>query len=260
MITIDKPRYITLFAPIILVSLFFLSGCSKQKAKEDMNFEELKGRTSVFLEKQKYQEAADLLESIIMKNPERPDIHKFKMTLADTYFKLERYPSAFQLYQNYEQLYPSHEKAEYAKYQAVLSKFYQTLKIDCDQTVTGEAINICKEYTANNHYKKYVKDVIDIQNTCEHKLINKEIYVFNFYLGRNELKAAKSRLKYIKDTFLAKQPSLEPRLCYLECKLAKEEKDIETLTEKRTLLAQRYPNSQFTHMTDDLFNKPTFQF
>ncbi len=260
MTTIRMKNCVSLFAPVILVVAIFLSGCAKQKAKTDMSFDELKNSVGSLLKKQNYQAASEMLEEVIAKHPERPDIHKFKIILADVYFKLEQYQSACQMYQNYWQQYPSHGRSEYTKYQAVLSKFYQTLKIDCDQTVTDETITLCKEYTANSQYKKYLQDVLDIQNTCEHKLINKEIYVFNFYLGQEQFDAAKSRLNYLKATFLPKQPALEARLCYLECKLAKMLNDEQTMQNTFTLLAQRHPTSPFTRMTEDLFKKPGFLF
>lgn len=251
---------VSFFVPVAFIASMLFSGCSKQKTKSDMNFEELRENSGMLLKKQNHAEAAEILEETITRHPDRPDIHKFKIILADVYFKLERYQLAYQMYQNYAQQYPSHTRAEYAKYQAVLSKFYQTLKIDCDQTLTNETIAACKEYAAQPYFKKYLQDVIDIQNTCEHKLINKEIYVFNFYLNQDKTDAARNRLNHIKSTFLSQKPSLEARLCYLECKLAQKINDKKSIQENLALLTERYPSSPFTRMTQDLINKPTFIF
>lgn len=259
MINVIIKKFHSFYALVILFAII-LSGCAKQKTKTEMQFEELKTQAITSLKKENLEDAAETLEAILAKNQDRQDIHQYKIILADVYFKLERYPSAYQMYQKYTEYYPSHPKAEYCKYQAILSKFYQTLKIDCDQTITLDTINTCKEYTLNNDYKKYLKDVLDIQNTCEHKLINKEIYVFNFYLEQEKLDAAKSRLNHLKTHYLPKQPSIEPRLHFLTCKLAKKMNDQEVLTEHLDLLVQKYPLSQFCHMAQTLGSNTLFIF
>lgn len=260
MIKVAMHKTTSCFMVIVCVITIIITGCAKQKTKEDMSFDELKARVGAYLKNHKYQEASEMLAEIIAKHPEREDIHKFKIILADTYFKLEQYQLAYQMYNNYWQFYPSHIRAEYSKYQAILSKYSQTLKIDCDQTLTNDTIALCKEYTADTHYKRYLVDVHEIQRVCEQKLINKEIYVFNFYLHQEQFDAAKSRLAYLKKTYLSKQPNLEAQLYYLECKLAQKKKDNLALQETYALLARCHPTSEFTHMAEALFHKPAFIF
>ncbi len=236
------------------------AGCSKQRTKEDMTLPELAQKTTAFLEKKKYDDAISHLETLIARFPDNPNVGMYKMLLAELYFKREEYPSAHELYEHYNQFYPSDKSAEYAKYKSLLAMFYQTLRAECDQTETEEAVRLCDEYLQNKQYDQYRKDVLDIKKTCTDKLIDKEVYVFNFYLKQDQFDAAHNRIKSLRDKYLAANKTLEPRLLYLETKLAQREKNKKVLHERLDLLMQKYPESQFTQMAQGLTAQPTFIF
>lgn len=251
-------RSLKMIFTIGLVSL--LASCAKQpKSKDEMSFDELKEKTFVMLEKKDRETAIECLERIIAHHADRPDIAKYKMLLAETYFKDEQYAAAYEMFEHCNQFYPSDLLAEYSKYKSVLSKFYQTLRTDCDQTPTEETIKLCKEYLDTPDYKEYRKDVDDIKKTCLQKLIDKEVYVFDFYLHQNQYDSARKRIDYLKSTYLPKHPSIEPRLLYLECKLAKRQKKDDVILQNLTTLASKYPESQFTSMGQALVAKNTFR-
>lgn len=242
-----------------LVSL--LSGCAKQtKNKEEMSFDELKEKTFVSLDKKDHETAAECLECIIAQHSDRQDIAKYKMLLAETYFKDGRHSSAHEIYEHFNQFYPSDKLAEYSKYKSILAKFYQTLRPDCDQTPTEEALKLCKDYLNTNDYQQYRRDVEDIKKTCMQKLVDKEVYVFDFYLHQKQYDAARKRIDYLKATHLPSNPSLEPRLLYLECKLAKRQKQVDIVEQNLMTLASKYPESQFTSMGQALVAKNTLMF
>jgi outer membrane protein assembly factor BamD len=241
-----------------IVLLF--TNCAKQKKKEEMSFDELRHKAFACLEKKHRDEAAEYLEQIIAQNPDRADIAKYKLLLAEVYFKTGKYPSAFELYDHYNQFYPADARAEYAKYRSILAKFYQTLRTDCDQTQTEETVKLCQEYLENPTYKNYATDVSDISKTCEYKLIDKEVYVFNFYLKQGEYEAAKGRLNHLREAFAHKNPRLEARLLYLESQLAQKQKNLALIKENIEKLSTKFPESQFTPMTQALLTKQSFLF
>ena len=249
-------------APSLLtIGLLLLASCAKQpKDKDEMGFDELKKNSLVSLEKKKYDEAAKHLERIVAKYPEHENAHKHKLALADTYFKMGKYPAAEKIYSHYSNYYPSDPKAEYARYKSIRSQFYQTLRVDCDQTATEQTIKLCNTYKDNANFQKYSKDVTDIQNTCEHKLINKEIYVYNFYLKQQKFDAAQNRLDYLRTNFLDKKKSIEPRVLYLECKLAQRQKKTVDLEQKLEQLFSKFPQSQYTRMAQSLVTRGKFRF
>lgn len=242
------------------VLLLALPGCAKERKKEDMSFDELKQSAFVCVKAKNHEDAIDYLEHLTAQYPDNQNIAKMKLALADEYFNNQNYPSAAVTYEMFHEFYPSNKHAEYAKYQALRAKFYQTLRADCDQTETEHAIGACKEYLDNQAYTKYRNDVVDIKESCEHKLIDKELYVFDFYLKQEQYDAAKNRIDHLRKTYLPLNASLEPHLLYLECKLASKQKNTTAVKEQLCALAQKFPESEFTQMAQALTVKSPFFF
>lgn len=249
--------YLIFFVPCLL----FFTQCSKdEKRPENMSFDELKQKTLTAIEKQKNEEAIEYLEKMVAQNPDNDQISKWKLKLADLYFDSGNLPSAQQMYEHFSQFYPSDPNSEYALYRSVLSKFYQTLRIDCDQSDTQDAIKLCNEYLAKPNFVKYKNDIKDIQKTCEHKLIDKEVYVYDFYLKKGNYAAAQKRLQDLKNNYLPKNPELEARLIFLECKLAHKQKNNQVMNNKLEELISKFPDSQFTTMAQRLGVRDKFEF
>jgi len=225
-----------------------------------MSFDELKQKTLSSLELKKQELATEYLEKLVAQHPDHENIAEYKLMLADQYFENGNLPSAYQMYDHFSEFYPSDPKSEYANYRSVLSKFYQTLKIDCDQSDTENTIKLCRNYNSNLLNQTYKSDILDIQRTCERKLIDKEVYVYNFYLKKGKYESAQNRLDYLKVNYLPENPSLEARLLFLESKLAHRQKDNNLVKEKIELLANKYPESQFTRMAQQLVSKKPFIF
>jgi outer membrane protein assembly factor BamD len=242
---------------ISLGTVTIICGCSKQKNRNELGYEELKQQAYADLGNKREDLASEYLEEIVTRFSDRQDISQHKLALAETYFKLGKFPSAYELYNNFAQFYPSDEKAEYAKYRAILSKFYQTLNPNCDQTTTIEATTLCKEYLDIPAYKKYASDIRDIQHTCEIKLIDKEVYVFNFYLNQKKYTAAQNRINTLEKEYLPKNPSLEARILYLKCQLAKKQRKNPEFKQHLEQLLIKFPDSQFTQLAQGIKNKPT---
>lgn len=243
---------------VAIVSL--LSGCAKEHKKEDMSFDELKKNAFAYMKTNKHEDAIDYLEHITAQHTDNQQIPQMKLLLAEEYFKNENYPSAAIAYEHFHEFYPSNKHAEYAKYRALLSKYYQTLNTDCDQSETEHAVSACREYLDVSAYTKYRSDVQDIKQTCEYKLIDKEIYVFDFYLKQEQFDAAKKRLDHVRKTYLPLNASLEPRLLYLECKLASKQNNATAVKEQLTALSEKYPESEFTQMASALTVRTPFFF
>ncbi|MBU1008037.1 outer membrane protein assembly factor BamD [Candidatus Dependentiae bacterium] len=250
---------------VLLAGLFLLTGCGKvEKKPEEMSFNELKEKVGIALERNKHSLAIPYLEQLVAQYPENQDIFEYKFILADLYMKVGRLEEAHLLYKNYTKFYPSEARAEQAHYKSILSKFYQTLKVsrDCDDIDTQHAIKQCQAYLKNNLFKKHRDDVRDIQYTCERRLIDKEIYVFNTYLRRKKFQSAQQRITYLRTTFLEKHPELAAQILYLEGKLALKKKDEAVVKAKIGALLTKYPDSRFTKMAHSMVSKKkeTFKF
>jgi len=191
----------------------------KNKKREKMTYAELSEKVQKCLAKKHIKEAIPYQEEIVSRYADRQDIAKNKLQLAELYFKIKEYAAAREVFDNFSQFYPSDPKAEYAKHKAIKAVFAENLQMDCDQSETEMTVALCKEYLESQHFNTYRKEVVDIKAQCENKLIDKEIYVFNFYMRKHEFDAARNRLNHLKENYLASNESLKPRLLELEHKL-----------------------------------------
>lgn len=247
----------------LLLGVLLFAGCAKEKTKEKMSFEELSDKAIALAKKKKRESSIAHLEQIILRFPDHANVGKYKLMLAEMYFKDEKYAAAHEMYNHFSQFYPADKRAEYAKYKAILAMFYQTLRTDCDQSETEDTLNLCNEYIENKAFNEHRNDVVDIQKSCENRLIEKEIYVYNFYLRRSELEAAQNRLNSIKEKYLGQNNSniaLEAQLLYLDCKLAYKQKNLDRYKKNLSQLEQMHPKSHFTEMAHALPRKNTFIF
>lgn len=250
-----------------LASLLVLAGCAKKiRTMDELSFDELRTKTDTALVAKKDDLAIECLKHMIAQNPDNANIASYKLQLADLLLKTGNLEGAYHVYKQYRTLYPADEKAEYAQYQSILSKFYQTLKIhkDCDTTQTQKTIKLCSKYLDNATNKNYRTDVKDIITTCESRLIDKEAYVIGNYMRQGKFQSAENRIAYLKEKFMAKNKALEPRILYLEYKLAHEQKHPVAAQEKIEALLEKYPESQFTRMAAGIAQKqhttPHFEF
>ena len=105
---------------------------------------------------------------------------------------------------------------------------------------------------------RYAKDVLDIKRTCEQRLIDKEVHICNSYMHDGKYQSARNRLKGLRQEWLVEYEDLEPRLLYLEGKLAKKEHDDQSMQERVMVLVEKYPDSSFTRMARSLVSDSNF--
>lgn len=245
---------------VAFLFIILLAGCAKEKKQEQLSADELSQKAFTCVKKKDYPGAIAQLEQIMTSFPDDQNIARYKMMLAEVYFKEKSFAAAQEVYEHFNQFYPSDKRAEYSKYKSLLSMFHQTLPVDCDQTKTEETIQLCREYLQNPNFNRYRNDVIAKQAACENKLIDKELYVFNFYVKHGNYDAARNRLKHIKSKYLAANTDLEARVIYHECKLAQREKNITLVKQHADKLRETYPTSQFTQMAQALTTQRPFLF
>ena len=111
-----------------------------------------------------------------------------------------------------------------------------------------------------NAFEKYKKEIKDVYNACERQLVEKEVYVFNFYLKKGKYEAAANRLKYLNEKFSAKNAEIDARLAYLECVLAHEQKNKVLYSQTLGKLTKLYPDSGYAKMAQRLTEKTIFVF
>ncbi|MCK4265272.1 outer membrane protein assembly factor BamD [Candidatus Babeliales bacterium] len=246
------------FSSLVLLSgIFILSGCSKEKEKNiaDMSFNELKSATTTFIESGDKNHAIVALEGILEKYSEKKEISDYRLILADLHFIKRNYAAADRCYEKYAQMNPGN--SEYAAYKSILSKFKQTLDKYRDPSMAKKTLGLAKAFinTPDFDSGKYTKEVKNIIYTCEKKLIDNEIQVLNFYIRQGKFSSAEKRIEYLKEHFISKHAEVEPQIVYLESKLAYRKKDKKAAQEKYEVLADKFPDSEFTTIAQRMLNK-----
>ena len=244
---------------LIVIFALLMGGCAKNKTKETMNAEELAHKAQAYIKAKKHDDAVPFIAELLARYPDHQKIGKYKILLAELQFKAGNYSQAKELYENFSEFFPADKYAEYARYKTILASFYQTLPADCDQSYTEETVKLCKDYLTNNTSSKYRSDVEKMLAQNQERLADKEIYIFNFYLGKKQFDAARTRLAFLKEKF-AHIPNLEPRLAYLAYKLALKEKKKDEALLQMDILQNKYPGSPFISMAQNLSTKHTFIF
>lgn len=196
------------------------------------------------------EQLAAALEQLVLQHPDADSNKEWRIQLAQTYMNLGSLELAYRVFKDYTTLFPSDENAEEAFYQAICSKYKQTVRLrnECDTKEAEKTISLCEKYLDRPTFQLHREDVSDIKKTCENRLVNKELYVFDTYLVQGKLASAKARLQTFKETFVLKDPSLEAQALFLECKLARLENRPEEAQQIYVQLQQKHASSPFTKM------------
>ncbi len=120
---------------------------------------------------------------------------------ADKLFKDKDYISAAQEYRRFLELHPIHKSASYVQYRIGLAYFNQIRSIDRDIEPVQKALSafevVLKDYPGN----EYTDDSREKIKICRGKLAEREFYIGNFYLKKEDYPAAIERFNNILKEF-----------------------------------------------------------
>ncbi|MBI4641794.1 MAG: outer membrane protein assembly factor BamD [Candidatus Tectomicrobia bacterium] len=190
-----------------------------------------------------YRGAADAFKMVLEGLPD----HRFKVNailyLADAHFKRKEYEEAKFRYRRFLELYPAHEKADYAYYYLALSSFEQMASYDRDQTPTREALQGFRQLAQRYSQSLYLDDALKKIGQCREQLVRHELSVAEFYFKRREYQSAINRFKEILDQYGDTQFA-DKALFYLGESYMREESFEKAAEILRNLLAT-YPQSRY---------------
>lgn len=116
---------------------------------------------------------------------------------ADKLFKEKDYTGAIQEYRRFLELHPLHQSASYAQYRIGLSYFKLIRTIDRDIEPVQKALvafeKAIKDYPGN----EYADEIGEKIRICRGKLAEREFYIGNFYLRKEDYRAAIERFNNI---------------------------------------------------------------
>lgn len=225
-----------------------------QTASGEATLEEMIEQINLETEKGQHAAAAQWLEKVIRRYPENPKLVDYRYKLAESYFLAKKYPLAAEAFLTFSKFYPADPREADARYFALMSKYNysKSFSVECDSSITKEVVELGEKLLADESMFSRKEEIILVLNHCGERLLNKEVAVFDSYLRRGKFDAAEVKLDKIKSEYLAKNKTIEPRVVYLECKLAKKTNDSKAAQSCLDLLLEKYPESKFTRMASGL--------
>lgn len=196
-----------LLFPTLFV-LFSLSGCATMKSWFGIGDEEVQLPADSLAVKGMdeydagdYHTAAKHFDELLDNYPFSSQAMLAQLKSADCNYFMENYEEALTLYQGFEEKYPTNEAIPYVMYQIAMSSYQQIDTIDRDTSGATKAIRdftkLLKAYP-NSPYTDEAKARIRAANEF---LVNHEYLVVEFYLRTDKILDAKTRLKYLINTY-----------------------------------------------------------
>jgi len=214
----------------------------KKKRFGQLGYEELKKEKDRQIARGDHYLAIKYIEQMIPLCTDLGELSSIMLELADLLFKSELFVKAERLYKEFLSMYPGDPKAEYASYQAIVCCHKQTSDFFRDQTKTKEAIELAHEFIARKEvFTTHLEDVVKILQTCQEKMMQSEMNVFNFYIKQGNFLAAQTRLDNIGKEYIPILPHNEPLILQAACTLAEKQNDLVLLAEKKSDLQERFP-------------------
>ncbi|MGD1997291.1 MAG: outer membrane protein assembly factor BamD [Candidatus Dependentiae bacterium] len=252
-----KKKYTLL---LLALSLFALNGCKKDAVESDAQSDQTKeeqDHRAIFVahNNKNYDHTLQLIGNFLNDHTQSKHEQSLRLMMADVLYEQESYHAAYDAYRSYEQNYPASPRAEYAAYKAAHAKFNQANRIECDSTPTEETVLLCQEYKARSDYQQYRRQIEDLENTCQQRLVDKEFYVANTYMTQQRFASARKRLEQIEEKFDLDLFGGADKLNFYKAKLAKQENNTEALAALIGEMEVAHPQSKFTAMAQQL-NKP----
>ena len=192
---------------LFIISILILpvfGGCAGKQAKEEKPAQVLAEEGMDQYNKEKYRYAILTFEKLKDWYPFSKLATLAQLKVADSYYHIKEYESAFIAYQEFENLHPKNEAIPYVIYQMGRCWFDQMDTIDRDQTYAQRAmdtfVRLRRQFPGDNYSIK-AGEHIDI---CQKSLAEHEFYVGEFYFKGKHYQAALERFTEI----LARYPDV----------------------------------------------------
>lgn len=215
----------------------------KNTRLSEMTYDELKEEKKKLIAKGNTEIAIKYIEKMVPLCSDLGELSDLMLELADLLFDSGDLAKAERLYAEFASMYPGHKKAEYASYKAIICSYWATLDHQRDQSKTKETIERAEAFLKNKAvFATYANQVDEILYACREKLLESEMAIFHYYMQREDYVAAQTRLDNMEKELLPTLPAKEPVLISLACELAAKQNNVQVLEEKKTILAQRFPD------------------
>jgi len=252
-------KKITLFLCLPLI-LCFAAACGHSPEKDDAlappPAETLYKQALELYKNNNYIDAGPAFQKVRARYPINQWGIKAELRVADCFYYQKKYDNAFVQYQEFSRLHPTYRFIDYVYYQMGMCYYKQLCPVDRDQTFTLQSIRQFERLISLFPVSLYVPSAKEKITECRQLYAEHILYIGSFYYRTNVYKSALSRF-------------LEARQdCYYDClsspdlllfQLGKTYLRLdqpENAREQFALLIQKYPESPFVSLSEELSANP----
>lgn len=185
---------------ILLIScfVFLFSGCSSKNKTVSSGeiHEDLLNRGLKQLENNDLQRALGTLTLVKDRYPYTESAIVASLRLADTYFALDKFSRAYDIYDEFDRYHPKNVNTPYVKYQKGMCYFKKIRSFDREQSNIQRAKIDFEKLIRLYPNDDYTKKARRHYRTCLLYLANFEIYVGDFYFKQKQYSSAIQRYTY----------------------------------------------------------------
>lgn len=177
-----------------LALIMMIVSCSTSRPEGQTEAEVLFREAQELYERKRYLLATERLNTLRSQHPYSFYTAPAELLQADIFFAQKQYSEAAAAYSLFRDFHPRHEKITYVIYRLGDSYFQQIPRTyDRDLTPAKEAIRVFNEL--NNRYpgNPYTDEVREKVERASEMLINRELYVADFYFRTKVYDSAKFR-------------------------------------------------------------------
>ena len=153
----------------------------------------------------KYFTSLEYFQEILDRFPFAPEATLAELKAADCHYFLEHYAEALVLYEAFEERHPTNEAMPYVMFQKAMCNYKQIDRVDRDASGAVKAIQLFSQLIRAYPESPYVGEAKARIKAAREFIANHEFFVVDFYLRREKISEAETRLKYI----LANYPDTE---------------------------------------------------
>jgi len=232
---------------ITLIALTLVFACSKKDAVKKTSLFEAE---SVFqqandkIKKGRYEDAREILESIITQDTSGKFSPLARIRIGDTYFEDEQYEEAAAEYRHFLQIHPHHKYSSYTQYQLAMSYFKQIGTVDVSYSFARKALDEFEQLLKIYPRNPYLSVVENRIKACKNILAEYEFYVGKFYFKKGSYGAAAGRFSHLIQNYPDSKKELES-LYYLGLsynEIGDKDKSLKAL---KTLI-DKYPDTRLS--------------
>jgi len=178
-----------------LIAVFFFSGCSLFRSKEEKPAPELASEGIDQFKSGNYRKSIESFETLKNWYPFSKYAILAELKIADARYKLKEYEEAIFAYEEFENLHPRNEAVPYVIYQIGLCYFEQIDTQDRDQAPARKALDTFKRLVKQFPTNPYAKKSAGLIKKSLKSIAGHEIYVGLFYFKGKHYRAAIKRFR-----------------------------------------------------------------